>query len=324
MDKKCHKDLIGKIFGDLTVKAKAEDKLYGPTKTWHERQWLCVCTCGKETIVRDRPLRGGQTTSCGHKKHDAMVAAAKTRFKDLSGTTFGSLDVLRRVDDYVSPNGRKYIMYEVQCQICGKIKTVRSNNLRSGSTITCGSCGPHSLRDLTGKQFGDLTVIKRLPDVVFPSGSRRITWECICTCGQLCSVDGQALRDGTRTDCGHSGCSLAEKEIRNILNEYKIRYVPEYVFEDLKSTKDRALRFDFAVFRNNKLAFLLEYQGIQHYWTYQYGYTQREYTDKMKKEYCKEHNIKLFEIKYDEVIQEKLLEILHDNSVLSSDNSEKV
>lgn len=36
--------------------------------------------------------------------------------------------------------------------------------------------------DLTGKQFGRLTVIKCVDDYIFPSGQRVPMWECICSC----------------------------------------------------------------------------------------------------------------------------------------------
>ena len=72
------------------------------------------------------------------------------------------------------------------------------------------------------------------------------------------------------------------------------------------------LRFDFAIFdKNNNLLGLIEYQGEQHYKNYKImGKQQREITDPMKKEYCLNKNIPLFEIKYTENIVLKLQEIL--------------
>ena len=38
------------------------------------------------------------------------------------------------------------------------------------------------LIDLTGKQFGKLTVIERAEDHIFPNGKRGVTWKCLCSC----------------------------------------------------------------------------------------------------------------------------------------------
>lgn len=315
MPKCVERDLIGYHTGDLTVIAKAEDKIYDSKRKYRRRQWLCQCSCGKTTVEPECLLLSGHVKSCGHLKHDAMVKAAKTRYKDLSGLIIKNVKVIKRAEDHISDSGRKYIMYEVECLLCGDHVVVRADNLRSGNVSTCGKCGPNALKDLTGKTFGEFTVEGRVPDIVYPSGSKKIMWKCICSCGQHCVVDGQELRNGHRTDCGYTGCSLAEKEIRTLLNQYKVEYVPEYSFDDLLSSENRPLRFDFAIFLDGKLICLIEYQGIQHYWKYQFGYIQRQFTDAMKKQYCKANNISLFEIKYTENIQEKLIEILQANSV---------
>jgi hypothetical protein len=55
----------GTIFGRLTVLSREAN-------SWRrEARWLCICTCGKQTIVPGRLLRSGNTRSCGclHRKH---------------------------------------------------------------------------------------------------------------------------------------------------------------------------------------------------------------------------------------------------------------
>lgn len=100
--------------------------------------------------------------------------------------------------------------------------------------------------------------------------------------------------------------------IRTFLEENNIKYIKEYSFSDLKTSKGGYPRFDFAIFLEDKLYCLLEYQGEQHYKTSDnyFGTYEREVTDKLKKEYCKKKNISFYEIKYDEDIQQKLQEIL--------------
>ena len=70
------------------------------------------------------------------------------------------------------------------------------------------------------------------------------------------------------------------------------------------------MRFDFAIFSNeDKLLFLLEYDGEQHYKEINFFRNSLEniqMRDKMKEEYCLKNNIKLIRISYKENINEKL------------------
>ena len=52
-------DLTGQKFGRLTVIEEA-----GRDKS-RNIKWMCVCECGKETIVRGSNLKNGGTQSCG-------------------------------------------------------------------------------------------------------------------------------------------------------------------------------------------------------------------------------------------------------------------
>lgn len=65
------------------------------------------------------------------------------------------------------------------------------------------------------------------------------------------------------------------------------------------------------------MLFLIEYQGIQHYKEMENGFgkQQREITDLQKREYCNKKNIKLYEIKYDEDIYNKIEYILKENNL---------
>lgn len=54
------------------------------------------------------------------------------------------------------------------------------------------------LLDLTGQQFGRLTVIRR--DGTAKNGNA--TWLCKCNCGNLVTVDNYRLRHGITVSCG--------------------------------------------------------------------------------------------------------------------------
>ena len=111
------------------------------------------------------------------------------------------------------------------------------------------------------------------------------------------------------------------------LDKLNAPYQSCYAFSDLKGKRNMPLRFDFALFDyNNNLLGLIEYQGEQHYKekTGNYGDVQRLRTDPLKRQYCKEHDILLEEIRYDDNIYDALTNALnniysHANFVLSSD-----
>lgn len=61
-------DLTNREFGRLKVISRAED--YISPKGYSAVNWLCLCRCGKTTVVRGCNLKSGATTSCGCKRVD--------------------------------------------------------------------------------------------------------------------------------------------------------------------------------------------------------------------------------------------------------------
>lgn len=55
-----------------------------------------------------------------------------------------------------------------------------------------------ALIDLTGRSFGELTVIKRVENK-----GKKPQWLCKCSCGKEIIVLGASLRDGVTKSCGH-------------------------------------------------------------------------------------------------------------------------
>lgn len=58
------------------------------------------------------------------------------------------------------------------------------------------------VHDLTGKKYNKLTVLKRGNDRISESGRKFITWECICECGNIITVDANNLRNNNTKSCG--------------------------------------------------------------------------------------------------------------------------
>lgn len=222
------------------------------------------------------------------------------QLKNEIGNTYGYLTVIARAEN--DKEGRA--QWLCQCK-CGNQVTVRGKALRNGNTKSCGcyqkeraaQSNMDRVGSLVGKKFGKLTVICENGFITHASGKRSRIYYCECDCGNIVpAAQHQYLAYGDLTSCG---CirSKGEYQIEQLLKENNIKYVREYSFNDL--VDDLPLRFDFAIFNENKLIGLIEFQGEQHYIPSNgfYNETLIEY-DKMKREYCKIHNIPLIEIKY--------------------------
>lgn len=131
-------------------------------------------------------------------KHDEKKMTFGYRLTEEAGHVYGFLTVLGRAE-------RKIIgasLWRCRCA-CGKELDVRGNNLRNGTTKSCG-CGISRLNnpnliDELGKVYGKLTVIERSPRSPDRIGGR---WICRCECGSETSVLGTSLRRGNNRSCG--------------------------------------------------------------------------------------------------------------------------
>ncbi len=209
--------------------------------------------------------------------------------------------------DETKPRGKGCNIYWVcQCS-CGNLISVNSCNLNSGlkanRNMSCGNCHANRI-DLTGDIYGQLEVIG--PDEAYISNESngwKSKWICQCKCGNRISVFGTNLTRLHTTSCGCANRSIGEKNIENLLKSNGINYAREYTFSDLKDKKK--LRFDFAIFdENNSLSHLIEFDGRQHNndyapWNSEDTLAERQARDRLKDEYCKEHNIRLIRIPYE-------------------------
>ena len=284
-------DLTNQVFGDLTVISRAENN------SDNKAQWLCQCICGNTRIVLGKKLRSREITHCGCKR--------KTTAKNISNQTFGLLTAIERKG---SDNSHK-ALWLCQCE-CGNTATVRASDLISGKISSCG-CIKTSLlsENLIGKRFGRLSVINK-----GEKQKGQFTWLCECDCGNEIYVTTNHLTTGNTQSCGCLS-SKGETEIATWLEEKGIKYKRQFTFKDLVGRSNTPLRFDFAIFIGEQLWGLLEYQGIQHFQNvYNLSKEEWEYSlfrDELKRKYCLEHNIKLFEIKYNDNLLNKLGEIIH-------------
>lgn len=237
------------------------------------------------------------------------------------GKRFGKLVVVERAGTHITPSGQRKVIWLCKCD-CGNETVVQAQDLTAGHTKSCGCLPTKSrgsgLHNLIGQRFGKLVVIQRSEEDYKYESKGKITtsprWICQCDCGNIITAQGGNLRSGATTNCG---CDRAKSKneiiISNFLTEHNIKYLSEYSFDDLRNQKGNLLRFDFAILDNdNNVKILVEFQGMQHYidcgW---FGLYQRKYSDEMKRNYCVSHNIPLYEIKYDDNLEESLERLLN-------------
>lgn len=326
-------DLTNKQFGKLVVLSRAENHILPSGKP--RTMWNCKCECGNNAIVSSQNLIQAKTTSCGcvGKKNRLNGREKKN---DLSGQRFGRLIVLEKDKSIITSAGTTRTKWKCLCD-CGNKTSVYRNGLINGKTKSCGCLKKeitHNrlFKDITNQRYGKLIAIKCAEIRKTKKGAASTIWLCKCDCGNYVNVSVGHLTDKHVTSCGCDKTSRGESAIKEFLLNQGIKFKKEMIFDDLKSESGKSLRFDFALFDNDELKCLIEFQGPQHYkeikWN-NFGKLQREKTDLMKKVYCKNKHIPLYEIKYNDNILPKCIEILqelklHVNPVLSSEESEKV
>lgn len=144
---------------------------------------------------------------------------------NLAGYTVGQLTV---VEDSGKRQGGS-VLWRCRCTCGGEILLTRGKIL-SGSVTDCG-CVPHprsergKLEDLTGKTFGELTVLHRVEN----SSSNRVVWLCQCSCGRTHEVLASKLKSGHTRSCGcqrystFRGKDITGKRFGRLVAMYPIR-----------------------------------------------------------------------------------------------------
>lgn len=283
-------DLTGKTIKDLFIIQKAGKKR-------QETLWECQCSCGNKIFMTTAQINKGMNNySCGCK-------SLRIKKKNILGQKFGKLLVIEEAPK----NKDGSIMWKCQCD-CGNITVVKGTALRTGDIASCGCVrvqklienNKKNLIDLTGKQFGLLTVIENTNK---KDKKGQFFWKCQCYCGNICEVRGADLRSGNTKSCGCQRTkSFGEQKIKNILVDNNIKYNQEKIFDNciFENNKYHA-RFDFYLPDYNTL---IEYDGRQHFLVGEGNFDNPEKFrktqahDQYKTQWCKDNGYILIRIPY--------------------------
>ena len=248
--------------------------------------------------VRQSDLHSGRTKSCGVcvsyiKELNRNKNIPNGHFRDYTNEKFGRWTV----QYFVKKNSYGASIWHCKCD-CGTEKDLTVATLVSGYSKSCGC-----LRDKIitineiGNKYGKLTVLSKAENT--KSKTEGAFWLCQCECGNTIITSGTNLRLGHTQSCG---CMVSRGEalIKQILTDNNINFKCQYQFSNCLTENHNPCKFDFAIFENNKLKCLIEYDGIQHFENSNFfgGLQQNQIRDKIKTNYCIKNNIPLVRIPY--------------------------
>lgn len=174
----------------------------------------------------------------------------------LDGKTFGFLKVLERVH---KPDNTHHSFWLCECLNCGSKKVVTGTALTSGKTISCGcinDANRREVKDLTGKHFGRLKVIRKTDK----RKNGKIVWECLCKCGNTCEVTASRLGVNTNS----CGCIKVEENRKDCVEETRLRMLTAKKPQNRKN-KDSGVKGVIWDKRRRKWMAQIQFKGKRYY-----------------------------------------------------------
>lgn len=287
-----YKHLIGTKINEWTIL----DVICDPNRT---NTYLSVqCSCGTVTELKVTEVTKNIKLDCGCMHRKRLNEKTIKKYEYLINTTINGWTIL----DIVPPSEEcRKTRALCRCR-CGTIKKVKLQFLLNGRSKDCGCGRKNTLReiftnDLVGQRFGKLVAVEMLKK---RNKNGRIVYRCKCDCGNEVNVLGNSLVTYHTLSCG---ClvSYYNMHIKQLLERKEIDFKSEYtIYID-----DKYYRFDFYLPQYN---LFIEYDGQQHFEPVRFhgnNIEENEHAfritqehDKIKNNYCEEHNINLLRIPY--------------------------
>jgi len=216
------------------------------------------------------------------------------------------------IGDYINAKTKT----KIKCKICENEWDVKPTHLIS-SKSGCPKCNnkESSLRQRkSNDQFLlDFNKVHTQYSIIGTYINVKTPIEIKCN---KCDLTWKSIPNSLLNGNGCPFCkqSKGEEKVKKYLDENKIKYIYQYK----NDCKDKyILHFDFAVFKDNELFGLIEYDGFQHFKSVKYfggddKLLETKKKDNIKNKYCEDNNIKLLRIPYtkrkniDEIISEWL------------------
>jgi hypothetical protein len=186
-----------------------------------------------------------------------MVAAKP----DCTGQEFGWLTVVGRGERvYQGTKWRR--LWILECR-CGKVIQKARGDFDAGKQVSCGckrrtpGFNKRECKNLKGKRFGMLAVIKLLPQ----RRNKKADWLCLCDCGGMVNKTSHQIGAGYRLNCGKS------EHMPGAVYPIAPSQLPGMVWETVKQWQ-RLTEHPDPVVRDKKMERLMRCAWILHYREY--------------------------------------------------------
>lgn len=261
-------------------------------------------TCGHEYEVSWNKFKSGRRCpKCGGSlkltNEDIVM-----KIYELVGDEYSKLD-----DTYINSSTK----FSIKHNTCGHEYKIAWNTFQSG--VRCPKCSLEQ-RGLKRTLSNDYILRKinelvndeytKLDDVYFNSTTKFLIRHNVC--GHEYEVKWCNFQQGKR--CPKCNQSKGEKFISDCLINQNISFTSQVKFNDCRN--ERTLPFDFGIVdSNNNIIALIEFDGIQHFepverFGGEKAFELTQLRDSIKNDYCKDNNIPLLRVKYNENIEERL------------------
>lgn len=222
------------------------------------------------------------------------------------GEIINGLKILAKVPT-VDKRGYVKKEYLCECVIDGKQVQIRESHLKNG--VGCMECAGKKRGERQRKPH-DIYIEEMLvknPFIqvtgIYIDQNTKIKYICK-TCGYM----GESLPNNLLRGGGCPACKMSngEKRVAKYLTDRNIKFETGYTFKDCKNVF--ALPFDFYLPEYN---ICIEYDGEQHFEPVEYfggqeKFQKQKHNDLIKEQYCKNNNIDLCRIKYDQCVSQVL------------------
>ena len=227
-----YNDLTGQRFGWVVVLERDYNYVKEHNLKKTDTFWKCQCDCGNIFSTRAYSLTHGVCKSCGCFK--------TTNKEDLTNMQKGQITVLGPDFEYSKNHIGSY--WKCRCD-CGNIFSETTNWIKKTQNPHCPNCKTILYEDLTGQQFGFLTVLNRNYEYpILHSLTSGVYWDCKCMCGNFTTVRGSALKDSSTISCGCKKKELIrKKQMKNITGQHfgkLIAIEPDFLYAEEHQIKN--------------------------------------------------------------------------------------
>ena len=275
------------------------------------------CECGNEYSTTFESFRLNNKKQCSDCGRKIMKKKQSLSYKEVLKYVKDNSDSILLSESYV--NTKEKLLFKCKC---GDTFEKSFEKFKSKSK-TCKNC---SYKAISESQTFNYEFVKeyieskncKLLDDKYTDSDTNLNVKC--NCGLKFIVKFNYFKNHNQTNCKVCTGKISKGEliIKRLLDDKSIKYKEQFSFKDLKSDNGKHfLKFDFAIFDEfNKINFLLEFDGKQHYQAVDFfggeaSFNTLKKNDTYKNEYCKLNNIKLIRIPYFDI--DNVENILNEN-----------